>query len=108
MGEAEASRVPTCMGEALATSNPLPKLGARLASVATLCAVVPGMVPGPVLPWGIGIVTSEATGLAADWDVELEASCSGGGVSCLWYWCQCPVADLDIGWVVLWLKILIV
>ena len=60
IGEAEAGRVPTCMGKALATGNPLPKPGAQLAAVATLCAVVPGMVPGLVLPWGIGIVTSEA------------------------------------------------
>ena len=78
IGEAEAGGVPTCMGEVLATSNPLPKLGAQLAAVATLCTVVPGTVPGPVLPWGIGIVTSEAAVVMADWDAGLEASCSGG------------------------------
>ena len=78
IGEAEAGRVPTCIGEALATGNPLPKPGARLAAVATLCAVVPGTVLGPVLPWDIGIVTLEATGVAADWDAELVASCSSG------------------------------
>ena len=78
IGEAEAGGVPTCMGEALATGNPLLKLGARLAAVATLCTVVPGMVPGPVLPWGIGIVTSEAARVMADWVTRLEASCSGG------------------------------
>ena len=66
------------MGEALATGNPLPKLGAWLAAVATLCAVVPGTVPGPVLSWGIGIVTLGATRAAANWDAGLEASCSGG------------------------------
>ena len=49
IGEAEAAGVPTCMGEALATGNPLPKPGAQLAMVATLCTVVPGTVPGPVL-----------------------------------------------------------
>ena len=63
IGEAEVSRVPTCIGEALATGNPLLKLGAQLAAVATLCTLVPGMVPGLVLPWGIGKVTSEAAGV---------------------------------------------
>ena len=77
IGEAEAPWILTCMDEALATGNPLPKLGAQLAAVATLCTVVPGMVPGPVLPWGIGIVTLGATGQGADWDARLEASCSG-------------------------------
>ena len=78
IGEAEAGGVPTCMGEALATGNPLPKPGAQLAAVATLCAVVPGTVPGLVLPWGIGIVALEAAGATADLDAGLEASCSGG------------------------------
>ena len=78
IGEAEAGGVPTCIGEALATGNPLPKLGAWLAAVATWYTVVPGMVPGPLLPWGIGIVTLGAAGVAADWDVELVASCSSG------------------------------
>ena len=68
IGEAGASGVPTCIGEALATGTPLPKLRALLAAVATWCAVVPRMVPGPVLPWGIGIVTSGAAGMAANWD----------------------------------------
>ena len=78
VGEVEAGRVPTCIGEALATDNPLPKLGAQLAAVATRCTVVPGMVPGPVLPWGIGIVTLGAAGMTADGDAELVASCNGG------------------------------
>ena len=65
------------MGEALATGNPLPKPGAQLAVVATLCAVVPGMVPGPVLTWGIGIVTSGAARMAADCGARVETSCSG-------------------------------
>ena len=78
IGEAEAGGVPTCIGEALATGNPLLKPGAWLAAVATLCTVVPGMVPGPVLPWGIGIVALGATGVAADWDAEPVASCSSG------------------------------
>ena len=77
IGEAEAGGVPTCIGEALATGNPLPKPGVWLAAVATLCAVVPGMVPGPVLLRGIGTVTSGATGVVADWDTRLEASCRG-------------------------------
>ena len=50
IGEAEASGVLTCIGKALATDNPLPKPGAQLAAVATLCAVVPRTVPGLVLP----------------------------------------------------------
>ena len=66
IGEAEAGGVPTCIGEALATGNPLPKPGAWLATVAILCTVVPGTVPGLVLPWGIGIVTLEVTGVVAD------------------------------------------
>ena len=78
IGEADAARVLTCMGEALATGNPLPKLGTWLAVVATLCTVVPGMVPGPVLSWGIGIVTLGAAGVAADWGTGVEASSSGG------------------------------
>ena len=78
IGEAETGRVPTCIGEALTTGNPLLKLGAQLAAVATGCAVVPGMVPGPVLPWGIGVVTSGAAMVVANWDAELVASCSGG------------------------------
>ena len=72
IGEAEASGVPTCMGKALATGNPLPKPGARLAAVATLYAVVPGMVPVPVLSWGIGIVTSEAAGVMANGTLGLR------------------------------------
>ena len=78
IGEAEVAGVLTCMGEALATGNPLPEPGAWLAAVATLCIVVPRMVPGPVLPWGIGIITFGAAGVVADWDARLEASCSGG------------------------------
>ena len=109
IGEADAAGVPTCIGEALATGNPLPKPWAGLAAVATLCAVVPGTVPGLVLPWGIGILTLGATRVAPDWDTGLEASCSGGrsGI-CGIGMCQCPVVDLDVGWVVLWPKILIV
>ena len=76
--EAEASGVPTCIGEALATGNPLPKLGAQLAVVTTRCTVVPGTVPGPVLPWGIGIVTLGATSMVANGDAELVASCNSG------------------------------
>ena len=76
IGDAEAAGVPICMGKALATGNPLPKPGAQLATVATLCAVVPGTVPGPVLPWCIGIVSSGAAGVAAHWDAGLKASCS--------------------------------
>ena len=49
MGEAEVAGVLTCMGKALATGNPLLKPGAWLATVATLCAAVPGTVPRPVL-----------------------------------------------------------
>ena len=78
IGEAEAGGVPTCMGEALATGNPLPKPGAQFAAVATLCAVVPGMVPRPVLCWGIGIVTFEAAKVAAGCGARAEASCRGG------------------------------
>ena len=78
IGEAEASRVPTCIGEALATGNPLPKPGAQLAAVATWCAIVPGTVLGLVLPWGIGIVTFGAARVAANWDAELVVSCSSG------------------------------
>ena len=72
------------MGEALATGNPLPKPGAQLAAVATLCATLcstqgaPKTVPGPVLPWGIGIVTLGAARVVANWDARLEASCSVG------------------------------
>ena len=66
------------MGKALATGNPLPKLGAQLAVVATLCAVVPGTVPGLVLSWGIGIVTLGAARMVATWGAGVEASCSGG------------------------------
>ena len=66
------------MGEALATGNPLPKQGAQLAVVATLCTVVPGTVPGPVLSWGIGIVTLGAARVVADWGAGVKASCSGG------------------------------
>ena len=36
------------------------------------------MVSGSVLLWDIGIVTSEAARVAANWDAGLEASCSGG------------------------------
>ena len=78
IGEAEASRVPTCIGKALATGNPLPKPGAWLAVVETWCTVVPGTVLGQVLPWGIGIVTLGATGVVADWDAKLVASYSSG------------------------------
>ena len=77
-GEAEAGGVPTCIGEALATGNPLLKLGAQLAAVATWCAVVPRTVPGPVLPLGIGIVTFGAAGVTANWDAGLVVSCSSG------------------------------
>ena len=77
IGEAEAGGVPTCMGKARATGNPLPKPGAQLAVVATLCAVMPGMVPGPVLCWGIGIVTSGAAGVVAGCGTGAEASCRG-------------------------------
>ena len=70
--------VPTCIGEALATGNPLPKPGAWLAAVATKGAVVPRTVPGPVMPWGIRIVTLGVTDVAADGDAELVASCNGG------------------------------
>ena len=73
IGEVEAGGVPTCIGEALATGNPLLKSGTWLAAVATRCAVVPRMVPGLVLPWGIGIVTLGAVG-----DAELVASCNSG------------------------------
>ena len=78
IGEAEADGVPTGIGEALATGNPLLKLGALLAVVATLCTVIPRMVPRPMLVRGIGIVMSGATGVVADWDARLEASCRGG------------------------------
>ena len=78
IGEAEASGVPTCIGKALATGNPLPKLGARFAAVATLCAVMPGMVPGLVLCWGIGIVMWEAAKVVAGCGTGAEASCRGG------------------------------
>ena len=78
ISEAEASGVPTCIGKALATGNPLPKPGAWLAAVATWCAVVPGTVLGLVLPWGIGIVTLGAAGMTADGDAELVVSWSGG------------------------------
>ena len=83
IGEADAGRVPTCISEPLATSNPLPKPGAGLAAVATWCAVVPRTVPGPVFPWGIKKVTSGATGVVANWDAELVASCSSGR-SAIW------------------------
>ena len=82
ISEAEAGRVPTCIGEALATGNPLLKPGAGLAAVTTRCAVVPGTVLGPVLPWGIGIVTLGAAGMAADGDAELVASCNSGRSIC--------------------------
>ena len=78
IGEAEAGGVPTCIGEVLATGNPLLKPGAQLAAVATRCTVVPRMVPGPVLPWGIGIVTLGAASMVADGDAELVVSCNGG------------------------------
>ena len=78
IGETEAGRLPTCIGEGLATGNPLLKPGDRLAAVARWCAVVPRTVPGLVLPWGIGIVTLGAARVAADWDAELVASCSSG------------------------------
>ena len=78
IGEAEASGVPTCIDKALATGNPLLKLEAWLAAVATWCTVVSGTVPGLVLPWGIQIVTLGAAGVAADWNARLVVSCSGG------------------------------
>ena len=65
IGEAETGGVPTCISKARATGNPLPKPGAQLAAVATWHIVGARTVPGPVLSWGIGIVTLRTTGMAA-------------------------------------------
>ena len=108
IGEAEAGRVPTCNLRSSSHQQSPAKAGGSVSCSGNMvhCSTQNGAGAGVALGhWNSHI------GGHQDGDL---LGCQAGGilqwckVCYLWYRGRHPVADLDVGWVILWFKILIV